>query len=346
MCFFFCEGIMKFTVDNIKEFVLGAESVEKEGKYIKLDRFTQEQRIALKTEEFIKKSYSAAGIRICFVTDAVRLNLEVTSEVIGSTRKYFASDILVNGEYYDSLNNFEDKSVEGNYTISAFPLGEQKKSFELAAGEKEITIVCPWSVCSLIKELSIEGESFVKAIASKKKYISFGDSITHGYDCLHPINRYAHRMADLFGAEEYCKAIGGEFFNPDMAAAFESVKPDYITVAYGTNDWSKKTREYFTENCKKFFDTLAEKYPDAKIFAITPIWRADINEEGKGFSEFSFVDSYIKEVTAPYKNIVCVTGIDFLPHDTSLFADFYLHPSDKGNDYYFESLKKAIKPYI
>lgn len=337
---------MKFTVNSIKEFVFGAESVVQKGEYVKLDRFTEEQRTALKTEDFLRKSHSAAGIRICFVTDAAKLNLSVTSEIIGSTRKYFAYDILINGEYYDSLNNFEGETALGNYTIGAFPLGEQKKSFELPAGEKEVSVVCPWSVCSLIKELSLEGESFVRAVAPKKKYISFGDSITHGYDCLHPKNRYAHRIADLLGAEEYCKAIGGEFFNPAMAEADEPIKPDYITVAYGTNDWSKKTKECFVENCKKFFDILAKKYSDAKIFVITPIWRADINEEGKGFGDFSFVDSYIKKVTAPYKNIVCITGIDFLPHNTEIFADFYLHPSDKGNDYYFESLKKAIEPYL
>lgn len=153
-------------------------------------------------------------------------------------------------------------------------------------------------------------------------------------------------MADLLSAEEYCKAIGGEFFNPDLALAYEPIEPDYITVAYGTNDWSKKTREYFTENCKKFYEILSEKYPKAKIFAITPIWRADINDEGKGFGDFSFVDSYIREVTRDLKNVVCIRGIDLVPHDRALFADFYLHPTDKGFDHYFKNLKKAILPHI
>ncbi|MBQ8868193.1 MAG: SGNH/GDSL hydrolase family protein [Oscillospiraceae bacterium] len=336
---------MKFTVDKIREVALGAEEVlEKDGLF-ELRRFTREQTVALKTEEFIRKSYTPAGIRLCFKTDAASLSLTVTSQP-GATRTYFAYDVLVDDEYFGSLNNFEDKEPVGAYTVQKFPLGEHSKCFALPRGEKVVTIVCPWSVISKIKELSLSGESFVKAVKPSKKYISFGDSITHGYDSVHPKNRYAFRLADLLGAEEYCKAIGGEFFNPDLALADEPIEPDYITVAYGTNDWSKKTREYFVENCKRFYEIISEKYPNVKIFAITPIWRADINEEGKGFGDFSFVDSYIKEVTRPLKNVVCITGIDLVPHDRALFADAYLHPTDKGFDHYFENLKKAIEPYL
>ncbi|MBQ7798929.1 MAG: SGNH/GDSL hydrolase family protein [Oscillospiraceae bacterium] len=336
---------MKFTVDKIREVALGAEEIlENEGLF-ELRRFTKEQTVALKTEDFIRKSYTPAGIRLCFKTDAASLFLSVTSQR-GATRNYFAYDVLVNGEYFGSLNNFDDKEPVGAYTVQEFPLGDHSRSFALPEGEKLITIVCPWSVISHIKELSLEGESFAVAVKPEKKYISFGDSITHGYDSVHPINRYAYRIADLFGAEECCKAIGGEFFNPDLVLADEPIDPDYITVAYGTNDWSKKTKEYFTENCKKFYELLSKKYPKAKIFAITPIWRGDINEQGKGFDDFSFVDSYIKEVTSHLENVVCISGIDLVPHDRSLFADNYLHPTDKGFDDYFENLKKAIEPYI
>ncbi len=336
---------MKLSVDKIREIALGAEEVIEKDGLVELRRFTREQTAALKTEEFIRKSYTPAGIRLQFKTDAVSLFLSVTSER-GATRSYFAYDVLVDGKYVGSLNNFSDKEPEGDYTIQEFPLGVHSRSFALPEGEKQVTIICPWSVISKIKELSLDGESFVGAVKPAKKYISFGDSITHGYDIVHPKSRYAGRIADLLGAEEYCKAIGGEFFNPDLALAHEPIDPDYITVAYGTNDWSKKTKEYFTENCKKFYEIISKKFPNAKIFAITPIWRADINDEGKGFGDFSFVDSYVKEVTRSLENVVCITGIDLVPHDRSLFADNYLHPTDKGFDHYFENLKKAIEPYI
>ncbi len=336
---------MKFTVDKIREVALGAEEVLEKDGAVEFRRFTREQTLALKTEEFIRKSYTPAGIRLCFKTDALSLFLSVTSQV-GATRSYFAYDVLVDGKYLGSLNNFKDTDPVGAYTVQKFPLGDHSRNFDLPEGEKVVTIVCPWSVISKIKGLSLSGESFVEAVKPTKKYISFGDSITHGYDSVHPKNHYAFCLADLLGAEEYCKAIGGEFFNPDLALADEPIDPDYITVAYGTNDWSKKPKEYFTENCKKFYEILSEKYPKAKIFAITPIWRGDINEEGKGFDDFSFVDSYIKEVTSGLENVICITGIDLVPHDTALFADAYLHPTDKGFDHYFENLKKAIELYI
>ena len=55
-------------------------------------------------------------------------------------------------------------------------------------------------------------------------------------------------------AEEYNKAIGGDVFFPSLAATREDFEPDYITVAYGTNDWSKCPREALEENCKNFYN--------------------------------------------------------------------------------------------
>ena len=112
---------MKFTVDKIREVALGAEEVLEKDGAAELRRFTKEQTIALKTEEFIRKSYAPAGIRLCFKTDATSLFLSVTSER-GATRNYFAYDVLVNGEYFSSLNNFNDKEPVGNYTVQEFPL--------------------------------------------------------------------------------------------------------------------------------------------------------------------------------------------------------------------------------
>ena len=51
------------------------------------------------------------------------------------------------------------------------------------------------------------------------------------------------RLADALGAEEVNKAIGGECFFPELAATKEDFQPEYITVAYGTNDWSRKSAE-------------------------------------------------------------------------------------------------------
>ena len=46
------------------------------------------------------------------------------------------------------------------------------------------------------------------------------------------------------------------------------------------------------------------------------------------------------------RNITVIEGIDLVPHDTSLFSDKFLHPNDKGFDYYVNNLYKKLKELI
>ena len=80
--------------------------------------------------------------------------------------------------------------------------------------------------------------------------IMFGDSITHGYDALNPSFSYANRLADLLNADFVNKGIGGERFFPTLAQLKDDIEPDYITVAYGTNDWAHSPKEVFDKNSK------------------------------------------------------------------------------------------------
>ena len=178
-----------------------------------------------------------------------------------------------------------------------------------------------------------------------KKYLAYGDSITQGYDALRPSNRYAARLADFFGAEEINKANGGEIFVPPLAAMRVDFDPDYITVAYGTNDWSTTDGEAFYRDVKSFYSTLSDYYPDAKIFAITPIWRANFEEE-KPFGKFCTVDEHIRAATAELPNVTVISGFDLVGHDIHLFADLRLHPRDEGFAEYYENLSRKIGELI
>ena len=64
----------------------------------------------------------------------------------------------------------------------------------------------------------------------------YGDSITHGYDALAPSKAYSVSVPFTLSANAINKAIGGEIFFPTLARIKSNINPDYITVAYGTND--------------------------------------------------------------------------------------------------------------
>ena len=182
----------------------------------------------------------------------------------------------------------------------------------------------------------------MRAVKPKKKILVFGDSITQGYDALHPHKRYAARLADALNAEEINKAIGAEVFVPELAEICEDFCPDYISVAYGTNDWSKTGFSDFKSRCEKFFRILARKYPKSRIFAITPTWRKDYAQSRQGW-DFSEVEKTIYEMAEKHDNITPIRGFGFIPHSEIYFSDLYLHPNDDGFNEYADSLISEIK---
>ena len=173
-----------------------------------------------------------------------------------------------------------------------------------------------------------------------------GDSITHGYDTRRALGAYSALLTQALDADARNKGIGGEEFFPALAQVKdEGFDPDIITVAYGTNDWSHKTQEKFRENCRGFYKALSENYPNAKIFALTPIWRDDCRDY-REFGNFDLTETFIRELTADLPNVICIRGFDLVPHDISLYADAFLHPNEAGFEIYFRNLYKEMEAYL
>lgn len=337
---------MELSFAKIKEIATGAVRIEEGNGTVKLYRFTKEQEelYRVTNQEFYMKALSTAGIKLSFRTDSKNLSLKITTAQ-GSSRRYFSVDVVVDGKPLGYLDNFSDAVLPEDYTGLEFPLGNFEKSFSLGEGIKTVCVHLPWSASASIDALSIDDGAFIEGVKPQKKLLAFGDSITQGYDALRPSNRYIARLADKLGVEEFNKAIGGEIFFPSLAKLRDSFVPDYITVAYGTNDWYHTDAETFKANCKAFYSTLRENYPESKIFAITPIWRKDMNEK-RVFGNFKNVEVYIKDAVKDLENITVISGFDFVPKDETYFGDLRLHPNDKGFECYFESIYDKIKSEI
>lgn len=146
----------------------------------------------------------------------------------------------------------------------------------------------------------------------------------------------------MINAEMYNKAIGGEVFAPEVSEHADGFVPDCITVAYGTNDWNRNT-EYnvFKERSRKFFDNLARNYPNPPIFAITPIWRREADEQ-RAMGSFDNVKKQILDIAADYDNIMPICGYDFVPKEEKYFSDGRLHPNDRDFSFYAKNLYDAL----
>lgn len=339
---------MKLNFEQIKAISTGAVRFEEDESGIKLYRYTKEQEKLYEDthEEFFHKSKQTAGIKLVFRTNSTSLTLKtkiiLEPNTLQRSRQYFSFDVFVNGEAVGYLDCFDDIENMDDYINIQLLHGDYEKDFQLGAGEKVVHIYLPWGVQPIIQEISLDDGAFVEPVKAKKTLLAFGDSITQGYDAMRSSNSYVARLARYLEADETNKAIGGECIFPALAETKEDFEPDYITVAFGTNDWSKKSRDVFQVNSKAFYQVLRKNYPNTPIYAITPIWRADGQKEVE-FGLFEDVEKDIREAVKGIDNLTVIRGYDLVPKDTSYFADLRLHPNDKGFEEYFENLKKEIK---
>ncbi len=337
---------MKLGYKDISAAVLGAAYTEETDGKISFHRFTKEQEAYyLKTQsDFYEKTFATAGIRLYFKTNSKSLKL-AGEIVFKSSRKYYSADVFVNGKMVDSINKYEGLHIENPYHIMALPAGSFSKETDLGEGDKVVEIYLPWSASLSLSELSLDDGAYFTPLKKNRSLLAFGDSITHGYDSLYTSAGYVQKLADRIGAELYNKAIGGEVFCPDLAKLKDEFTPDLITVAYGTNDFSHKTKQEFRENCKNFYENLRKLYPETPIFAITPIPRKDsiCNDI---FGKHSDVEPIIAEIVAKIPNVILISGYDLFPCDENLFGDLVLHPNDKGFTCYAENLLKKMEKYL
>lgn len=335
---------MELTFEQIQAITCGAVRYTVESDGITFHRFTQAQHEMYEKLDaaFFDKSKTSSGVKLCFRTDSRMLYLDTTVRNARS-RTYFSFDVLVNDTLVGCLDNFSDREIPRDYSEIVFPVGRFGKTFNLGTGMKTVTIHLPWNKITKLHKLCLSDDAVIEPIKFEKKMLVFGDSITVGFDCLRPSRRQVARVAAQLGAEEFNKSIGGERYCPHLSELPDDFIPDYIYVAYGTNDYSSTTPETFYTNSRKFFENLDRNYPGVKTFAITPIWRVNYNTLERPYRSFFEIDEAIHTLLKNRTNTTVISGFDLVPHTVDYFGDYGLHPNMAGHDHYFENMWSAIQ---
>ena len=317
--------------------ICGCAKIFEENGKLYLYRFTDEQTEAYRaySSDFYKKTKATAGVRLEFLTDSEDLTL-CGEAVSASSRNFFAFDVYVDGSLVAHL--FEGvSSAPTAYSLTA----------KLGVGKaKKVCIYFPWSAQTSITSLELDDGAYLEPYKRPYKMLCFGDSITHGYDAKNPSFSYASRLADMLRADQINKGIGGEVFFPSLAECRDLVEPDYVTVAYGTNDWSHSPKEDFEKNSRLFYEALSKNYPNAKIFALAPVWRENYNTKVTPIGEFSNVSRILSEIADSLPNVTFIDCFDFIPHERQYYVSDVLHPNDAGFYHYAAEVYRAIKKQI
>lgn len=328
---------MKLTIENIKEITTGAaDIISHEGKFC-FYRLSSEEMEVIKHPLM----FAPAGVQMRFKTDAKLLKLKVNARKALVTRSFFSFDVFVNGEMAGSIQNFKDEEFVGAYSDKEYPLGSFEGEFELPMGENTVRIVFPHSLAADVEEVELADATYCTPVKHEKTIIFYGDSITQGFDAVHPSRTYASIIAEKYGANVINKAIGGAGFSPAFAQIPRNEKADLLFVAYGTNDWGGYDLETLKNNTKGFVEGIKTNYPNIPVYVITPLWRKDWQETKKG-GTFQENFDVINDAFGKEENMTVIPGIDLVPHDNNMFGDLWLHPNEQGFGYYVDNLLKHL----
>ena len=316
-----------------RDFAVGfAEAVESGGEWA-FHRFLPKQAQAYRdagNEDFYRKTFATAGVRLAFRTDAETLTFDYRF-AYGSSRKFGFFDVCADGAIVAHFGLEEDDGAR------------HRAEAALGPGEKDVEIYFPWSRQAFVSNLALDGATFAAPLRRPRTMLSFGDSITQGYDAQYPSLAYAEAIARHLGADALNKAIGGDRFFPALLDAPDAFQPDIVLVAYGTNDWRRGDPADVRARAGKFYGRLAALYPSARVLVVTPLWRADPAADSTFGEDVRCIDRLIREACAGIPNAVVIPGYNLVPHLPEFYSDRRLHPNDIGFALYAQNLLGEIK---
>lgn len=334
-----------FGLQEMEKVVYGGKVLEKEAGTFSFVRMTKKQYDYFDSEENVRfkiRMMCTAGICLDFFTDAESVDFDY--EIYGmADRDIVQLDFCQNGVLTGGL-----VEKPGIHTTGHFSHEIDRDTYRW----NRITIWLPYMSAIVLKNVRLSSGADFRSLAEgtpdgafagivRKKLLCYGDSITQGYDALHPSQSYAVRLARYFDMELWNAGLSGYRFDEMLLDENLPFSPDIVTVAFGTNDWNwAETKELALHNAERYFAGIKRMYEGCRILYISPLWRGDTDVPTNAGEFRPFCIDLIK--VAKEQGLEVVDGFLAAPHITEALDDGILHPNDGGMACYSEYLTKII----
>ncbi len=253
-------------------------------------------------------------------------------------------DVFLNGVRETEIQTLASR-VGHDYTI-AYKLPSD------AAEYNRITLQFAANMSIAVKKIKIDEGAVTAPVPKDGTIVVLGDSITEGAECYRPADVWAAVVAEKYNFRMLNQAVAGwSFAGYNVEGDYGDIKPDYVLVANGTNNFAsghetaEAKRGPITSSMKAMIDNIHTIFPETKIYGITPIWRNDENGPKCTLLEVSDI---IKEVYGEYDDITVIDGYNLVPHEEAFFSNptLALHATYAGHAVYGENMVKELMNLI
>ena len=329
---------MILTLQKLTAITKGCLSIRETDSGFLFQRMTDRQLAAVDhIERYWMRARFPAGVRFDFLTDASAISFDYKILEFDPNRDFFGIDLYVDGVMVHALCEKPIAHKTGRFSCELGALDGGRTT-------RRIVLYLPISAIFAVSDVVLrDAARLERGPDGDGILLCYGDSITQGYDALHPSLGYAAILARAMGLELLNQAISGYVFDPATIDAAQVPAPRRILVAYGTNDWTNKTSlEEARRDMDRYLDTLVEAFPECRIDLILPIWRGDC-QEVTAVGRFFQVLEALKASAQRHPRIHIWNGQLAVPHCTEFFADGSLHPNDSGMLLYAQWLLPRLK---
>ncbi|MEU6765955.1 GDSL-type esterase/lipase family protein [Streptomyces sp. NPDC046853] len=220
--------------------------------------------------------------------------------------------------------------------------GEHRTLIHLPSPDGEFTLHLPESLRPVLHALRPVDGTLTPA-APRPRWLVYGDSITEGWSVSRPHLAWPALAGRALGVETvnlgYAGAARGELASADQLASLDG---DVLTVAFGTNCWSRTPHSagLLYETARAFLGLVRRGHPEAPLLVVSPVVRPDAE------SEPNALGATLEELRAAVERAAVDAGADLLPGGGLLHAGHLVdgvHPGDAGHGILAQAVTSALR---
>ncbi|HAT09959.1 MAG TPA: hypothetical protein DCS97_05060, partial [Planctomycetes bacterium] len=265
-----------------------------------------------------------SGIELRLRTDATFIDLRL--RLWGDTRPRLGLDVEVDGRWQAS---WRDEAAPGVLERRVFEIQDRGETTL-----RTVRIHLPLGLEVAIEPLVLSPGARVEPVApAKRRLLCLGDSITQGHKAGSSCATWADQLARLRGADLLNQGIAGHVWHPEFLGEVPEWHPDLVMVAYGINDWSRRTVSgdgipgRIAARAVEGLALLRRRIGTARLVVMTPLW-CDFADQDRNGCTLADVRSALAQA-ARQAGAEVIDGASILPPDPWWHADG-LHPNDAG----------------